>query len=128
MDVRRAVAIASGGVVGAGVRWSVAETIDEPGSWPWAVFVVNLVGSAILGALVGRYGSFAGTTSFAALAVGFCGALTTFSAFAVDVAVFFDEQDWTLAVGYLAASLVAGLAAFAGARQAGRAVALGAAT
>lgn len=128
MDLRRAAAIAVGGVAGAGVRWSVAESIDQPGEWPWAVFVVNIVGSAMLGALVGRYRHFSGTASFAAVAVGFCGALTTFSAFAVDVAVFFDQQDWVLGVGYVAASLATGLAAFTGARRAGRAIAAGAPT
>ena len=46
----------------------------------WGTLLVNLVGSAVLGALVGRSGP---GHPMALLGTGFCGGLTTYSAFTV---------------------------------------------
>ena len=44
-------------------------------------------------------------------AIGFCGGLTTFSTFAVEVAELIDRDDPTLATLYVAASISAAIAA-----------------
>jgi CrcB protein len=73
--------VALGAAVGAPARFVVERLLA--GAWPWGTFLVNVVGSAVLGALVGV----AGTTGAAAalVGVGFCGALTTFGGYAAQV-------------------------------------------
>ena len=124
--------VAGGGAVGAGLRWAVLGALPDgdPGGdattatlasvgdgLPWPVVLVNLVGCALLGALLGR-----GVDSRVRLLVGagFCGGLTTFSTFAVDAAGLMRDSRAEVAAAYLALSVVLGLGAFlAGRRLAG---------
>lgn len=115
-DARSTIAVAAGAVAGAGVRWVLVETFPESSGWPWAVFVVNVVGSLLLGAVLAmtHHRTDDDTTNTLRLLVGtgFCGALTTFSTFAVDVAVFLRDQRAALATSYLVVSLAIGIVAF----------------
>lgn len=74
---------------------------------------VNVVGSAVLGLVVGL----AGTPDWvvALVATGFCGTLTTFSTFGYDVVRLVEERHPDRALAYVTASLVLGLGAAAGA-------------
>lgn len=80
------------------------------------MFVVNVVGSLLLGAVLAmtHHRTDDDTTNTLRLLVGtgFCGALTTFSTFAVDVAVFLRDQRAALATSYLVVSLAIGIVAF----------------
>ena len=67
--------VALGGAFGAAARFWVAQRL--PGAR--ATLLVNVVGSLLLGLLLG-----AGDGANALLGLGFCGAFTTFSAFAVE--------------------------------------------
>ncbi len=73
-----ALLVALGAAVGAPVRFLVSRALDH--GWPWGTLVVNLSGSAALGALLGA--AVEGHW-LALLGTGFCGGLTTYSAFAV---------------------------------------------
>lgn len=75
---------------------------------PWGTLVVNVVGSLVLGLVVG-----AGVSSgwAAALGTGFCGALTTFSTFGLQTVSLLDGGERRLAVLNVAAQLVLGVAA-----------------
>lgn len=81
-------AVAVGGATGASVRyvvetWAVARWGH---SWPWGTFAVNVVGSLILGmALGGVLATELPRWVSLLLTTGFCGALTTFSSFALQV-------------------------------------------
>ncbi len=121
MDRRFAGAVAVGGVTGAALRWGIVEASGDPSQWPWGVLVANLVGCAALGLVVGRLAPLAGSPVFAGLTIGFCGALTTFASFAVDLAVYLRADEWLRFSGYLAVSVAGGLAAFLVAYRLGRA-------
>ena len=126
MDRRRLVLIAAGGAVGATLRWTVLQLSE--GSFRPALLAVNVVGCAVLGAAVAREGPI-GTSRHRwlhdALAVGFCGGLTTFSTLAVEVAELGRDGRAGFAAWYLGASVVLGIAAVLfGAAFAGRPLAL----
>ena len=70
--------VALGAAVGAPLRYLAGHLLDR--RFHWGTLVVNLVGSAILGALMGAA---VDGDSLALLGTGFCGGLTTYSAFAV---------------------------------------------
>ena len=116
-DPRGAIAVALGATAGATVRWAVVEAFPQPSGWPWAIFVVNVVGSLLLGVVLGatHHRTDEPTSDPIRLAVGtgFCGALTTFATFAVDVASFLRDGGVQLGFGYLVVSLALGLAAVA---------------
>ena len=73
------VLVAVGAAVGAPVRYAVAEWLDRR-TLPWGTIAVNWAGSLLLGWCSGRGLS---ADPMALLGTGFCGGLTTFSAFAV---------------------------------------------
>lgn len=70
--------VALGAGVGAPTRLAVARVLD--GRTHWGTLLVNLLGSALLGWLVGHG---VGHDALALLGTGFCGALTTYSAVSV---------------------------------------------
>ena len=70
--------VALGAGAGAALRFVTASRLDR--GWHLGTLLVNLVGSFVLGACVGA-GVDGG--AFALLGTGFCGGLTTYSAFAV---------------------------------------------
>jgi CrcB protein len=116
---RRTVAIALGGAVGALGRAALAQswTIGASG-WPWPTFVVNLIGAFLLGSVGATAPRIRlGPTGFL-LGTGFCGALTTFSTFQLEVVTLIRQGNDVMAGGYLAASLAAGLLCAYGGRQA----------
>jgi len=76
-----ALLVALGAAVGAPLRYIAGHVLDR--GWPWGTLVVNLGGSTALGALAG--GAVDGHW-LALLGTGFCGGLTTYSAFAVQTA------------------------------------------
>ena len=107
--VNDATAVIAGGALGTLARAGLAEALPvHPGAWPWATFVVNVAGSLLLGWVVvarERWRPLVGT--------GFCGALTTFSTFQVQLVELGDDGHVPLAAAYLAVSVACGLVAAA---------------
>lgn len=95
-----------GGVAGATVRWAIATAADGADTFPWWTLLANVAGCFGLGLLLG-----AGDAVRFGLGTGFCGGLTTFSTFAVEVADRLDGGDASVGLGYLTASVVLGLLA-----------------
>lgn len=88
MNPKTLLSISVGGVLGAGIRWIIVAHLGNSG-FPWAVFAINIAGSALLGCLVAEL--LAEKTHFqkelvTGAASGFCGSLTTFSLFAFEIA------------------------------------------
>ncbi len=90
---------AAGGAIGRHLVHQVAAT------WA-ALLAVNIAGSALLGALVAADLSTATTT---VLGVGFCGALTTYSSFALEVR----RLGWRWGLPYAIVTAVAAVGAAA---------------
>lgn len=111
-------AIAGGGVVGASCRWAALDLWPVRHGFPWTVFVINVVGSFVVGVALAEEWTHPTWSIWArdAVGIGFCGGLTTMSTFAVETAGFLRDDRVGLALTYAVASLVAAVAAaFAGA-------------
>jgi CrcB protein len=110
--------VAGGGATGAAARWGVTEVIQpEPGSFPWATLLVNLVGCALIG-LAARH--LVRTSDRWMLGVtGVLGGLTTYSTFAVETRDLLDAGRSGAALAYVAASVIGGLVAVEIARAVG---------
>ena len=102
--------VAAGAAVGAPLRYLVARFVDvRVGSvFPWGILTVNIVGSLVLGVLTGLV---VPPYWQAGVGVGFCGAVTTYSAFGFDTVVLAESRERLLALLNVIASLVGGLAA-----------------
>jgi CrcB protein len=120
-DRVRTVAVAAGGAAGTGLRYALAVTIPAgPGDVPVATLAANLTGALLLAYAVVRLVPRVRPRAAAFVTTGLLGALTTFSAFAVEAVVLARTRP-AAALAYVALSLVAGpLAAGAGLRLAGR--------
>lgn len=113
-SITEVLAVAVGGAAGATIRWAVAEAWTS-GGFPWATFAVNVVGCLVLGAITETDRR---PVTTALVGAGFAGGLTTFSTFAVELAVFLDDGRPAVAAVYLMASASAGVvAAVAGRRS-----------
>ncbi|MFD0363498.1 fluoride efflux transporter CrcB [Nocardia sp. GCM10030253] len=99
-----------GAMLGAPARYLIDRTVAARfGSLlPLGTLTVNIVGSALLGGLVG-----AGANSWllTAAGTGFCGALTTFSTFGYETIRLVADGAYVYAVGNVVISVVACLAA-----------------
>jgi len=115
-DPRELVAVFAGGTAGALARAGIAEALPaQPGQWPWATFLINVVGALALGYFTTRLTERLPQSAYRRplLGTGFCGALTTFSTMQVELLRMLDGGRIALAAGYAAASIVAGLVAVA---------------
>ncbi|MFN3835836.1 MAG: fluoride efflux transporter CrcB [Glycocaulis sp.] len=95
-------ALARHGVNQAALRWIGPE-------FPWGILAVNVLGSLAIGLLVGWL-SLAGrpdaTEIRFALGIGFLGAFTTMSAFALDIVLMIERREFLLAFTYAGGSVV----------------------
>jgi fluoride exporter len=105
-------AIVAGGALGALARLALDELMPvEPGRWPWSTLTANLIGCALLGYVATRLLERLPPSAYRRplLGTGLCGALTTFSSLQVEALALGRDGHGTLALGYVATSLVAGL-------------------
>ncbi|MGH7477091.1 MAG: fluoride efflux transporter CrcB [Longimicrobiales bacterium] len=106
--------IAAGGVLGTLARYGLSGRIlmMTGQSFPWGTFWVNVIGSLLLGfglrvaELTG-----AGAEIRGLLAIGFCGAFTTFSTLTYETIMLLQSGSWTRAGLYAFGSLALGLLA-----------------
>ena len=107
-------AIAVGGALGTPCRYAIGRIIHvAPNSFPWSTFTVNVSGSFALGLLltfvIERWPPSRYVRPFAA--IGFLGAYTTFSTYAVETDLLVKGGQGGVAALYVIASVLAGLSA-----------------
>jgi fluoride exporter len=113
-DARLLASVFVGGAVGAGLRSGLSELFPtHVGSWPWVVFLVNVLGAVLLAFFATRLQERLPPAIYKRpfLGTGFCGALTTFSTLQVELVQMGRAGHYLLALGYVAASVAAGFTA-----------------
>lgn len=108
-----------GGGLGSVLRFIVSSNIAEKVSSgiPWGTFAVNVIGSFLLGSIIGlaHKMELASSQYLVLFTIGFCGGFTTFSTFAYENILAVKSGQFLVAILYTAISIVVGLiAAFAG--------------
>lgn len=103
-----------GGAAGAPLRYVTDLAVQRwhGGRFPWGTLAVNVLGSLLLGILLGL--AAAGAVSPEVLALfgaGLCGALTTYSTFGFETVRLVEEGALAAALGNVTLSLVVGVAA-----------------
>ncbi|GAA1907570.1 fluoride efflux transporter FluC [Williamsia serinedens] len=106
-----------GGAVGTASRYGVELLLPHRGvGWPTGTFVINLVGAALLGALLEsltRLGPDSGWRRRARVLVGTggCGAFTTYSTLALETSLLARDGATATAAGYAIGSVIGGIVA-----------------
>ena len=117
MSLGMYLAVAAGGALGAMARYSVSVLVGAGVfgvAGPLATIIVNVAGSALMGVFAGAVaaGMMVPEAWRGFFAVGFLGALTTFSSFAFDVGSLIQKQGMALTLIYIGASIALSLTAF----------------
>ena len=108
--------VALGGVLGSLARWGVGLAVPTPpGTFPWATFGINVLGSLLMGVLVVVVTEFSTAHPLVRpfLGVGVLGGFTTFSTFAVDAQGLLLTGHRATALASLAGTIVAAVGAAA---------------
>ena len=106
--IAKFVMVALGGALGSMLRFAIGLAIPYKAGFPYATFLVNLLGSVLIGfayvvivektLLGGHYREL--------LMVGLLGALTTFSTFSMEVVTMMQSQQLNVALVYVVTSLI----------------------
>jgi len=110
-DRRELAAIFVGGFAGAIARAELAQALPAaPGRWPWATFLVNIVGALLLGLVAGLALSHDTALLAGTAAVG---SYTTFSTWMFETQRLGEDRQVPNLAANIVVSLVAGIAAAA---------------
>ena len=104
------------GAVGAVLRYALSRALPvRPGHLPGGILIVNVVGSALAGALIAlaERAAIDGDLRLV-LVTGFCGGLTTFSTWSVETIELIDGGRWRAAILNVVMTLALGIAAAVG--------------
>ncbi|GAA1797374.1 fluoride efflux transporter CrcB [Agromyces neolithicus] len=109
-------AVLVAGAIGAVLRYALSRALPvRPGHLPGGILIVNVVGSAVAGALIGlaERATLDGDLRLV-LVTGFCGGLTTFSTWSVETIELVDGGRWRAAMLNVIVTLALGIAAAVG--------------
>ena len=106
-----------GGGLGTNARYFLGRAVARfqgDAAFPWATFLINVLGSALLGVVAAAYLNHpdpARRNWYLLLGTGFCGGFTTFSTFSLEALTLIqDGRPWT-ALAYALGSVACGLLA-----------------
>ena len=101
------------GAIGAVIRYALSRAYPvRPGHLPGGILIVNVLGSAVAGALIGLAERAALSDDLRlVLVTGFCGGLTTFSTWCVETIELADGGRWRAAILNVVVTLILGLGA-----------------
>ena len=116
MSVALIAATIAAGAIGAMLRYLTSRALTPRSRFPWSVLLVNVVGSAIGGVVLGL-ATIGGVDAGIRLIVltGFCGGLTTFSTWSVETVQLLEEGKWQSVGLSVVGNLVFGVGAAAAA-------------
>lgn len=112
--IKEVLLVALGGGVGSALRYMVSVWTRKAATadFPWATFIVNILGCLLIGLLIAWLGKQQGSQQLRLLLItGFCGGYTTFSAFALENVHLLQAGHYFTAIIYTLVSIIAGILA-----------------
>ncbi len=113
MMVRSLLLVGAGGAVGSMLRYAVSYAVSKYAlhPFPFGTFIINIVGSLLIGVLFGlaARNQWFQEGGMLLLATGFCGGFTTFSAFALENINLMQKGQSVTAIIYIGLSVIVGL-------------------
>jgi len=113
MMVRSLLLVGAGGAVGSMLRYAVSYAVSKytQHPFPFGTFIINIVGSLLIGVLFGlaARNQWLQEGGMLLLATGFCGGFTTFSAFALENVNLMQKGQSVTAIIYVGLSVIVGL-------------------
>jgi CrcB protein len=113
--------VAVGGMLGVLARYGIGRLTFHHEALLWSTVAINVVGSFLLGLLVAEH--WFGRDLREGIGVGFLGGFTTFSTFSVQAVLEVEGGRAELALVYVLASVLGGIAAAVAGYALGRAIA-----
>ncbi len=111
--LRSLLLVGAGGAVGSMLRYAVTYAVGKytQHPFPFGTFLINIVGSLLIGLLFGLAirNQWLQEGGMLLLATGFCGGFTTFSAFALENVNLMEKGQSVTAVIYIGLSVIVGL-------------------
>ena len=103
--------IALGSVIGAWLRWGISLRFNSVfENIPFGTVIVNLIGAFIIGLAVSFFSNSSISPNYKLFVVtGFCGALTTFSTFSVEIVALLQASKFEYAISTLAIHVIGSL-------------------
>jgi len=100
--------VAAGAIPGALLRWRLTESLGSTAGGADGITVANLLGCGVLGLLLARRGG--SDRWMLAVGIGFCGSLTTFSSWMLELSDALRAGRTAAGASVLASGLVGGVA------------------
>lgn len=126
MELREYLWVSLGGIFGACSRYFLSRfTAKILGTgFPWGTLFINISGSFVLGLFLiySTERAFVDPRWRLLIAIGFCGAYTTFSSYAFESIVYFQQGNWALFAGNILANNLLCLGAILGGAALARAL------
>jgi len=103
--------IALGSVIGAWLRWGISLKFNSVfENIPFGTVIVNLIGAFIIGLAVSFFSNSSISPNYKLFVVtGFCGALTTFSTFSVEIIALLQASKFEYAISIIAIHVMGSL-------------------
>jgi len=103
--------IALGSVIGAWLRWGISLRFNRVfENIPFGTVIVNLIGAFIIGLAVSFFSNSSISPNYKLFVVtGFCGALTTFSTFSVEIVALLQASKFEYAISTIAIHVIGSL-------------------
>lgn len=111
--IKNLILVSIGGGLGSAFRYLAGLLISRQDGFPTATFIVNIIGSFVIGLLIARLLQSPNETIRLLLIVGFCGGFTTFSAFSAETFQLLQNGSFATALLYVLGSVLLGLLAMA---------------
>ena len=103
--------IALGSVIGAWLRWGISLRFNSVfENIPFGTVIVNLIGAFIIGLALSFFSNSSISPNYKLFVVtGFCGALTTFSTFSVEIVALLQASKFEYAISTIAIHVIGSL-------------------